>query len=208
MDDEEFDSGRTYLRTLRRLVDSQARLIGGNMAQDFASAFGVNPQQTQVIMANLVTITSDLQSVTHSLVNLVKGSTMDHANVAAQIGLNMPIVNWLLGHASAAQALVTDVEAFGNASGIPAKWVALKKIGDDLIPIVSDFPVELTTTIPTTAQGVAAAVDTHSTIYGKIGDGHIAAGLANLISVISQNLPAILNIITTLGPMIGLPAKA
>ena len=105
------------------------------------------------------------------------------------IGANLPYWQWLAQNAQAVPTLSADIQDVINAASIDARWAAVKKLGDDLLPIADSFP-KLTAGMGTAANQQDVELLKAGPL-GKIGDGH-------LINILIQNGPAIIAIIKTI----------
>jgi len=121
---------------------------------------------------------------------------------AMQIGPYRPQVNWFFGHlVNDSPVLIPQLFALAKADTVPARWQGFKPIGDLVFDKwASDFPE--VADMPTSADDFDAMINSFAarmpSAQGvelmRIGDGHIAEGLKNLLPIVIQYLPMILKL--------------
>ena len=52
----------------------------------------------------------------------------------------LALLTWLASHAAMARELMALAQELSAAVGIPAKWEAVKRMGDLIVPAIGDFP--------------------------------------------------------------------
>lgn len=92
-------------------------------------------------------------------------------------------IQWLLRHLAAVPALAAKATAIWQASGLPDRWSAIKLFGDDLVPILDDFPWDGAGVEPLDVAALEAA---EATITAQ---GIDLAKLKQLFEVVSFLLP-------------------
>lgn len=106
----------------------------------------------------------------------------------------LPYVQWALSHWQQLPQIARDVADVESADGLDARWSAIKTAGDAVVAMLEDYPVAAPQ--PVTPESVSAILAEHPAVQAN----------GQIISILIQNLPAILAFITQIIPLFKGPA--
>lgn len=113
---------------------------------------------------------------------------------ALTLGGKLPWIRWIISHADLVPALLGHLAAFQDADGFRAKWEAAKAIGDLLIDALADAPLGVGEIVAGDVEALVA--DETATLELRLGNGE-------LLKKLLDNLPQIIQIVTTLAALFG-----